>query len=138
MNRGEHILLIEDDSVDRIALTRALGAAGFQGRISTTTTAREALRVLADERLDLILLDLGTLGDVTLVSMRQAMAKRTPTPIVVLTGSPDESARARCLAAGAAGYFEKPAEWEPLTASMRTIVNYWGLSSTTVGQEAEQ
>jgi CheY-like chemotaxis protein len=46
----------------------------------------------------------------------------TPTPIIFLTASKAPSYRARALALGAAGFFEKPYQPEDLIAAAKSVV----------------
>ena len=61
MTSGPHILIVDDHREIRDLVSRALGKEGF--RVSTAGDGKAMRKVLADARIDLILLDLMLPGE---------------------------------------------------------------------------
>jgi CheY-like chemotaxis protein len=106
------VLCVEDDPTTLMLMQHALGA--YQGvRLRTATTAAEALRCVAEEMPDLVLLDLvlpGAGGEEVLRRLRRGAlhgSGRGPA-CVVLSSMVDPEVRDRLMAAGADGYLAKP------------------------------
>jgi CheY-like chemotaxis protein len=100
------ILLVEDSKFLRMANARALGRAGF--RVITANDGEEALKVVIDDRPDLILLDmlLPKMGGVEVLRALRNNPGTSKTPIVVITGLA-KSNESKLKSEGADGFFEK-------------------------------
>lgn len=98
------ILLADDDAALRHLLGCALQAEGYD--VIPARTAREAIQVFLHQTPDLVLLDL-KLPEKDGWEVLQFMQQLRPwMPVIVITGRPDQFARASRL--GAAGLMEKP------------------------------
>ena len=101
------LLLVDDDVVDRGAARRALAAASVRVDVIEATTADEAFTALASHRFDCILLDL-FLPDRNGMEVLLALADQgIDVPVVMLTGSGDETMAVELMKAGAADYLVK-------------------------------
>lgn len=101
---GPTILLVEDDRLLRKAAERALRRGGF--RVVTATNGDEALRAVAADAPDLILLDLvmpGLPGHHVLKILK-GDAATAGIPVVILTNLGRDSDAQGALDAGAAAY----------------------------------
>ncbi len=99
------VLVVEDDRDIRDVVRRYLERAGHA--VLSTGSGMEALRLLGDAAVDLVVLDLG-LPDVDgLEILREARTGRR-TPVVVLTARSAVDDRIRGLMAGADDYVTKP------------------------------
>jgi DNA-binding NarL/FixJ family response regulator len=106
---GEEVLrelLADDHEVFRLGLARALHEAdGFEPLLTDSST--EAVRLAAERRPDLVVLeiDLGPDGGVT--AARRILAADPDARVLVLTDRRDTDAVLSAIAAGAAGYLLK-------------------------------
>jgi putative two-component system response regulator len=101
-----HILVVDDQEIVRVSLTRMLGRHGFTCR--EAAGGHQTLALLERERIDLVLCDIRMPGmdGLTLV---KAMAHRIPEIAIVMVSSMDNAEMAmECLRHGAYGYVLKP------------------------------
>jgi len=106
---GPHVLLVDDDSVNR-ALARAL-LEKEQYRVSEATDGSEALLQLArGADLDLMVLDLDmpTLGGREVLKAVRGSSQTAGLPVVVLTGSSAPELEIELMEQGADDYIRKP------------------------------
>jgi CheY-like chemotaxis protein len=114
------VLIIEDDPDQAAALGVHLESLGYA--VVTASDAREAVPVALRETPDVILLDLGLPGGggLTVLARLRSMFETSRTPVIVISGSgvdPDW-----VIAAGAEGYFEKPADPDAVIGAIQRIV----------------
>ena len=114
-----HILVVDDDTQIRALLSEYL--AGHNLRVSTTASGREALRILDDEVIDLVVLDL-RLEDEDGMSIARDLRERLAMPVIMLTGVLDEADRVMGLELGADDYMTKPFSPRELVARIRTVL----------------
>jgi DNA-binding response OmpR family regulator len=99
------IMLVEDDRNITLALTRALTDAGHVVR--PVGQAGEALKILTEERPDLVILDLG-LPDIDGTDALRMMRTVSDVPVIVATARRAEADIITLLGAGADDYVTKP------------------------------
>ena len=99
------ILLVEDDRIITAALSRALTDAGHVVR--PVGRAAEALKIVTEERPDLVILDLG-LPDIDGTDALRMMRSVSDVPVIVATARRSESDIISLLSAGADDYVTKP------------------------------
>ncbi len=99
------ILLVEDDRIITAALSRALTDAGHVVR--PVGRAGDALKVVTDERPDLVILDLG-LPDIDGLDALRMMRSVSDVPVIVATARRAEADIISLLSAGADDYVTKP------------------------------
>ena len=111
--KGRRVLIVEDDSRVRAALSELLTASGGLCVVAVAATARDALD--AGDWLDVALVDvrLPVLEDGLLV-IRKLAADGHP----VITLSASGAARAASIAAGARAFFEKDSHPDALLAAL--------------------
>src|SRR5471030_34357 len=100
-----HILVIDDDPQIRALLKEYLTENGL--RVSVASTSEEMSKILADEAVDLVVLDLRLAGEDGLAIAR-SLRDQSSIPIVMLTGVRDEADRVMGLELGADDYVTKP------------------------------
>jgi two-component system OmpR family response regulator len=128
MNFQPHILLVEDDREIRTLVARYLGANDC--RVSQARDGREMDRVLADSKVDLIILDLMLPGEDGLALCRRLRAG-DKIPIMILSAKGDEIDRIVGLELGADDYIAKPFSPRELLARLKAV-----LRRTTDGRAA--
>jgi DNA-binding response OmpR family regulator len=113
----EHLLIIEDDDTIATNLVRAFGAVGYVS--ARASSGGEALEHLDDNRVDLVLLDLG-LPDMDGVDVcREIRARDAFLPVIMLTARQEEIDTVVGLDAGAVDYITKPFRLAELLARIR-------------------
>src|SRR5690242_10031511 len=119
MTGGPHILVVDDHREIRDLVSRALVKEGF--RVTTAADGMAMRRILADARIDLILLDLMLPGEDGLSLCRNLRAK-SAIPIIMLTAKGDEVDRVIGLEMGADDYLPKPFGTRELTARIKAVL----------------
>ncbi|MEH3145614.1 MAG: response regulator [Methylobacterium frigidaeris] len=123
MTATPHILVVEDDREISALVARYLR--GNDLRVSQAGDGREMDRVLADARVDLIVLDLMLPGEDGLSICRRLRAASS-LPILMLTAKGEEVDRIVGLEIGADDYLAKPFNPRELLARIRAILRRGG------------
>jgi len=127
MNRKK-VLLVDDNVVDRRALSTKLNASGYD--VLLAEDGAVAIRTARREKPDLIVLDISFPPDVghgggvpwdgfLILSWLRRLEEAKDTPVVFVTGLDPVKYKARALAAGAISFFHKPFSSEELLAAIR-------------------
>jgi two-component system OmpR family response regulator len=119
MPSAPHILIVDDHREIRELVSRALVKEGF--RVSVAADGRAMRQVLADNRIDLILLDLMLPGEDGL-SLCRTLRAQSAIPIIMLTAKGDELDRVIGLEMGADDYLPKPFGSRELIARIRAVL----------------
>jgi DNA-binding response OmpR family regulator len=116
---GDHILLVDDDALLRRSLAFNLEQAGY--RVSAAANAEDALSLVARDRPDLILLDIGLPGMDGLDALRH-FRSRVKAPVVFLTARRRELDEVLGLELGADDYVTKPFDLDVLLARIKAVL----------------
>ena len=119
MKSAAHILIVDDHHEIRDLGSRALIKEGF--RVSAAADGRAMRKMLADSRIDLILLDLMLPGEDGL-SLCRSLRAQSNVPIIMLTAKGDEVDRVIGLEMGADDYLPKPFGSRELVARIRAVL----------------
>jgi two-component system phosphate regulon response regulator PhoB len=140
-----NILVVEDEDAIREMLVMVLEQANF--RVIEAASAELALSVLAENRIDLLLLD-WMLPGITGVELARRLKKDAgykDLPIILLTARGEEEDKIRGLEIGADDYVTKPFSPKELQARIKAVMRRSGklteLGQLTVGDvtlDAEQ
>jgi two-component system KDP operon response regulator KdpE len=114
-----HVLVVDDDP--HILRTLRIHLAGHGYTVATAENGRDAIRLAAAERPDLVVLDLG-LPDIDGTSVIAAVREDSTVPIIVLSARTDAADKVQALDAGADDYVTKPFGITELLARMRAAV----------------
>ena len=114
-----HILVVDDDAQIRTLLEEYLTENEL--RVSVASSGKEMAQVLADEAIDLVVLDLRLAGEDGMAIVR-TLRDQSAIPIVMLTGVRDEADRVMGLELGADDYLTKPFSPRELLARIRTVL----------------
>ena len=104
-------LIVDDSSVMRKIVERSLRQAGVEmAAVLEAGNGAEALAVLAENRVDLILCDINmpVMDGLELVKQLPGVENAKGVPVVMITTEGSESHVVQALSAGARGYIRKP------------------------------
>src|SRR5439155_24610557 len=110
------VLVVDDEPPIRRFLHTSLTASGYG--VIEADDAAGAMRLLAAEKPDLVILDLG-LPDRSGLELIGEIRKTSTVPIVVLSARHDERSMVEALDLGAADYVAKPFGMAELMARLR-------------------
>ncbi|MEO1290400.1 MAG: response regulator [Chloroflexota bacterium] len=122
---GKHILIVEDNSLNRVVYQMSLG---LQGAIlDFERHGRDALkRVKRSQKWDLIILDLmlgsGISGFDIYTSIRE-LPDYADVPIIAISAADAAPAMAKAKQLGFAGFISKPIDEEQIVKQINSIIN---------------
>ena len=129
---GQKVILIVDDSaVIRRTLMLTLKNHGYN--VLETGDPSSALTCARNTKPDLMLLDISFPPDVAhgggvawdgllVMSWMQRMDELSGLPVIIITGGDPATLKPRAMAAGAAGFFQKPIDNEALLAKVKELL----------------
>jgi DNA-binding NtrC family response regulator len=110
---SEKVLLVDDEQEFLNALGERMRLRDMD--VSTTTSAKEALRKIEEESYDAIILDLKMPEIGGLEVLKAIKARHPELQIILLTGHGTVQAGVEAMKLGAVDFLEKPADLEALT-----------------------
>jgi two-component system OmpR family response regulator len=119
MTNAPHILIVDDHREIRDLVGRALTKEGF--RVSVAPDGKAMRKVLADSRIDLILLDLMMPGENGLALCRE-LRMQSNIPIIMVTAKGEEVDKVIGLELGADDYLPKPFGTRELVARIHAVL----------------
>ena len=133
MKNLKSILLVEDDSVDAMTVSRAFKELKVANQLVTRLNGEEALDYLrgnSSEKPCVILLDLNMpkMNGIEFLKIAKADKDLKRIPVVVLTTSKDDQDRVNSFEFSVAGYIVKPVDYIKFVEAMRILNLYWTLS----------
>ena len=121
MANASCILIADDEPPIRRFLRTSLAAQGF--RVVETADGKGALDAAAQEKPDLVILDLG-LPDMNGLDVIRALRAKSDVPVIVLSVRGDEQGKVAALDLGADDYVTKPFGTDELIARIRTAMRH--------------
>ncbi|GJD53242.1 Transcriptional regulatory protein KdpE [Methylobacterium crusticola] len=122
MSAGPRILVIDDEPPIRKLLRMGLSSQGYD--VAEAPNGKAGLRMLAEERVDLVILDLG-LPDIGGHDLLRRIREAAPDlPVIVLSSRGDEGGKVEALDLGADDYVTKPFGMNELLARMRAALRH--------------
>jgi two-component system KDP operon response regulator KdpE len=110
------ILVVDDEPAIQRFLRTSLASHGYA--VFTASTGQEALQRVADDRPDMVILDLG-LPDIDGIEVTRLLREWTRIPILIVSVRGQEADKIAALDAGADDYLTKPFGTGELLARMR-------------------
>jgi signal transduction histidine kinase len=101
------VLLVDDDEVDRLAVTRLLRRTHFEAVVHECTDQASALAAASSGGFDCVLLDYNLPGTDGLSLLRELRARSETVPVIALTGQGGEEIAVELMKAGAVDYINK-------------------------------
>ena len=129
-----HILVVDDDLQIRQLLEDYLTENAF--RVTVCANGQQMKGALAEEAIDLIVLDLRLAGEDGM-SIARSLRDQSAIPIVMLTGVKDEADRVMGLELGADDYLTKPFSPRELLARIRTVLRRTRSTTSTAARQRE-
>jgi len=119
---SHRILVVEDNEMNMQLFEYLLEESGFE--IVKATTGEEALRLAAQEKPDLILMDIHLPGmdGLSVVRELKAGGEMEGVPILALTAHAMRGDKDRFLQAGCDGYISKPIDVKTFIPSIRQFL----------------
>lgn len=116
-----HVLVVDDETHTTNLLTTALDMMGYEA--TAANSGQEALRLLADETPDVVLLDymMPELDGVETLQRIRALPNGEAIPVIMITAFPEEEIKLKTSALGAVGFFEKPLSFDSLELGLADI-----------------
>jgi CheY-like chemotaxis protein len=114
------VLVVDDDPIVRKSFDRVLTGKGYA--VITAASGEEALRRLNEEKFDLVYSDIRMPGISGLAVAENVRARRSWTPVVIITGYGTEAAEARAKAAGVSSFLHKPLSPDMIEISARDVL----------------
>ncbi len=114
-----NILLVEDDLETRVLIAKYLR--GNACNVATVNDGRAMVRAMAENRVDLLILDVMLPGEDGLSLCRNIRAK-SPVPIIILTARGEDVDRILGLEMGADDYLAKPFNPRELLARINAVL----------------
>src|SRR5437660_2055585 len=129
-----HVLAVDDDPLIRDLIADYLKQNEL--RVTTVADGRRMQAVLAEEVVDLIVLDLKLRGEDGMALARR-LRDESEIPIIMLTGRNEEADRIMGLELGADDYLTKPFSPRELLARIRTVLRRTKSSALTQARQRE-
>ncbi len=126
------ILLVEDEGAIAQTIEFALRAEGFE--TAHALNGRDALRIVADDAFDLVLLDVG-LPDIDGYALLRELRRSRDLPAIFLTARHAEAERVLGLELGADDYVAKPFSPRELVARVRAVLRRGRAQQSLAGLE---
>jgi CheY-like chemotaxis protein len=116
---GRHVLVVDDDRRNIFAIASVLEGHGTI--VSFAHSGAEAMRVLEERPVDLVLMDvrMPEMDGHAATSLIRADPRFAALPVIAVTGRALEEDRDRCIAAGASDYLAKPIDADRLVDKIR-------------------
>jgi len=126
VDKGSRILIVDDEASIRLTFEMFLAREGYS-QVLTAATFEEALNVIHDQDLDLIISDIVLEGARGTDLLRKIRETGIQCPVVMITGFPNLDSAAEAVRYGAFDYISKPVNKETLLRFVRQALQHWQL-----------
>jgi DNA-binding NtrC family response regulator len=129
VNHMPNILIVDDEEVVRRSFSRVLD--GAHCRTESAVDGEEALRALARERFDVVLLDQRMPGTDGITVLKTIKARWPDSEVVMITGYPNVETAKEAVRLGAFDYLAKPVAPDTVIHAARSAAlrKRWALRS---------
>jgi CheY-like chemotaxis protein len=135
MEKDLSILLIEDDLIERMKLSRTISSLKLNHKITEAENGEEALSYLKKSTPDIILLDLNMplMDGIEFLNILKNDKNLKYIPIIILTTSNNHVDVLECYKIGIAGYIIKPLRYEDYVLKIKKVLSYWSINELIKG-----
>jgi diguanylate cyclase (GGDEF)-like protein/PAS domain S-box-containing protein len=130
------LLVVDDNEANRDALSRRLALKGYQVRVASG--GAEALRLVAAEPFDLVLLDveMPSVSGFDVLATLRATWSRTELPVIMVTARADGADIVEAFRLGANDYVTKPIDFPVAVARIATHLSHkWTVGALRESEE---
>ena len=120
-----NVLIVDDSSSMRAIVKKIIKVSGFNiGKFHEAADGKEAIKVLADEWVDLVLTDINmpNMSGLELISEMKKDEILKSIPVVMVTTEGSENKIQESMKLGASGYIKKPFLPEDIKRTLSTIM----------------
>lgn len=119
---GSKILIVEDEAVVSLDITRRLEKMGYEimGRLAS---GEEALELIQQDRPDLVLMDINLQGEIDGIETANKLYQDHNIPVIYLTAYAGESTLERAKESKPYGYILKPFKERELHATIEIAIS---------------
>src|SRR5271154_2636943 len=117
------ILVVDDHAIFREGLKRILSEEFNAATFGEAGNAAEALDQIWKQKWDLVLLDIAMHGRTGLDVLKEIRSSGSSTPVLIVSGHPEDQYAMRALKAGAAGYLTKESASRELCQAVKKVLN---------------
>jgi two-component system, chemotaxis family, chemotaxis protein CheY len=120
-----NVLIVDDSSSMRLVIKKTIRASGFEvGAYWEAADGWQALEILSDEWVDLVLTDINmpNMNGLELITEMKKDNALESIPVVMVTTEGSEKIVDKCMAIGAKGYIKKPFMPEDIRRTLNTIM----------------
>ena len=124
-----NILIVDDSSSMRSVIKKAIKVSGFDvGEYLMAGDGREALQVLQDEWVDLVLTDINMphMNGLELIAAMKEDQLSSAIPVVMVSTDGSQKTISEAMALGASGYIRKPFQPEEIKGILSRIMGETG------------
>lgn len=117
------ILIADDHAIVRKGLIELLREAFSAIQIFEAVNSQQTLEIVANQELDVVLLDISMPGRNGIETLKQIRAYGIKAPVLMLSMHPEDQYAIRCLKAGASGFINKESATEELLTAVNRIMS---------------
>jgi len=127
--RQRHVLVVDDDAVDRERVANYLAINGF--RVTPAESGKRMMEILRDEPIDLVALETTLRGEDG-QHLARRLRETSMVPIIIVTSRTEEADRVMGLELGADDYVTKPFSMRELLARIRAVMRRYTHSESAL------
>lgn len=116
-----HIVIADDHALVRRGFSELLGEMSDMRVVGEAASGDDLLRIVRDERVDVVVMDMGMPGPSGLDLVKSLKAEFPKLPILVLSVHPEDQYAVRVVRAGAMGYLTKESAEADLVEAIRRV-----------------
>jgi len=121
MNKDLKVLIVEDDVIAQMTLESMLHQLDIQ-KIRGVNNAEEALEIIANQKIDVAMLDILIKGDKDGLELAKEIEQNYGIPIIFLTASTDKHTALKAMQIKNYGFLPRPYEFKKIHEAMRKAI----------------
>ncbi|HHP7242718.1 MAG TPA: response regulator [Cyclobacteriaceae bacterium] len=121
MNKDLKVLIVEDDVIAQMTLESMLNQLDIQ-KIRGVNNAEDALEIIADQKIDIVLLDILIKGDKDGLELAKEIEQSYGIPTIFLTASTDKHTAMKAMQIKNYGFLSKPYDFKKIHEAMRKAI----------------
>ncbi len=128
------ILIVEDEKIIAKDLELRLVRMNYEV-VASVSTGKEALAIVREQKVDLILMDIMIDGDIDGIETAKLIHQQMDIPVIFLTAYADEKTFERASSSGPFGYILKPFQERDLDLTIRIVLQKFQLEQQIKSSE---